>query len=181
MRKITGQRICKIEGCTNILTKTSGTICQVHRSRMHRHGTYDISPNWRNLQKGKPSLTKLGYVRINVGGKRILQHRYIMEQHLGRPLTKGECVHHINGDRTDNRIENLDLIENNGEHMHQHHAENWKNRTIRPAYSQEAIHEIVTRAFSSTNTYEVCFCGKPIDSRNLCMVHYQWAYKHILK
>lgn len=39
----------------------------------------------------------------------ILQHRYVMEQHLGRALTKNENIHHKNGDRSDNRLENLEL------------------------------------------------------------------------
>ncbi len=50
-----------------------------------------------------------GYTLLKVGKKWVMEHRYVMEQHLGRPLEPFERVHHKYGDRSDTKFENLEL------------------------------------------------------------------------
>ena len=78
-------------------------------------------------------LKRYRHTRIN--GKDTYIHRYIMEQYLGRELGPDECVHHINGDKYDNRIENLELIYRS-EHSRKHsiiYCSNAKEYNIGPA------------------------------------------------
>jgi transposase-like protein len=61
-----------------------------------------VYPDSPYYEMGKPS---------KYDGRPVLAHRLVMAEHLGRPLEKFETVHHVNGNRQDNRLENLELWE----------------------------------------------------------------------
>jgi len=83
------------------------------------------SPSYKGGRNTAPS----GYIRILVPGmgRYRFEHRIRMEKFLGRKLRKGEIVHHINGNRRDNRISNLLLMKKN-EHDRYETKRRWIER-----------------------------------------------------
>jgi hypothetical protein len=60
-------------------------------------------------KKGYVIICRMGHLNAKNDRGRMFEHTFVMSQHLGRALRHGETVHHINGIRNDNRIENLEL------------------------------------------------------------------------
>ena len=95
-----------------------------------------------DLLRRKPKGTGNSYVKV--GGRH--EHRIVAEQMLGRPLNSEEIVHHKNGDRQDNRPENLEIM------TQSEHA---------------AIHSTKNRKC------EYPGCNRPHKCRGFCSMHYQ--------
>lgn len=107
--------LCFIVGCEKHAQQPRpgayNKYCGMHAARQSRGGAMDNSVF---VPKREWAVDKSnGYLKRTVpgtlGNTKEYQHRTVMEKHLGRPLLPHENVHHINGNRLDNRIENLEL------------------------------------------------------------------------
>jgi len=83
----------------------------------------ELHHEWKGgiQNNGKNHLKIYSPLHPNAHKNSVYKHRLIMEEYLGRYLTDKEVVHHINGNGLDNRIENLKLFSNGGEHTKFHH------------------------------------------------------------
>lgn len=91
--------------------QNAGRFCS--RSCLYEEMRGEKAANWKGGRMVKSDGYVLTYAPDHPTSRRqkgyVLEHRLVMEQHLGRLLESHETVHHKNGDRQDNRIENLEL------------------------------------------------------------------------
>jgi hypothetical protein len=102
---------------------------------------------FNKIKEVKMFKMKNGYMGVWSGGKHKYVHRVVMEEHIGRKLTRQETVHHLNEDKCDNRIENL-LIMSNKDH-------------------------VLFHTLFKGNICSFEGCGKPTKAFGLCRLHYR--------
>lgn len=108
---------CKFDGCEEECLKIErshfNTATQKHKTASYylKYCDYHTKERRKQIEAplGSRKPTQQGYIMIKTGEGWRSEHTVVMEAILGRKIVSGESVHHKNGDRTDNRPENLEL------------------------------------------------------------------------
>lgn len=113
------------------------------------------------------TITTEGYRGIVVvrGRPYVLEHRHIMAQHLGRPLRKDEIVHHKDGNRLNNNLENLEVL-SPSQHSLLHHSKGGGGSP--PAVNADRIECTQGHLFIPENTYVYYWKGKAHRACRTC-------------
>lgn len=156
---------CIYKDCSNtdIIARC---LCEKHYHKIKYLGKLNEYP--RMKRKDGTGTFQNGYKKITTNGKRIFEHRKVIENFIGRKLKKSEKIHHIDGDKLNNKVSNL-IITSQKDHIKTFHNNqprifNWNK-------------------FTPQNKDNKCqVCNKKLNKQNrfgLCRKHYNtyWCWK----
>ena len=90
---------------------------RVRKARYTKEGRYkDKQKQWEKNYRLSGKRKKYAWIWVNGRSKSL--HRYIMEQKLGRELSRNEEVHHLDGNPLNNELDNLAIMARNSHHKH---------------------------------------------------------------
>jgi hypothetical protein len=105
------------------------------------------------------TINKGGYRVIRVNGVSHLEHRLVMENWIGRKIKKDEHIHHKDGDKLNNRIDNLILLTSK-EHATLHRRQVKWLKLICPSCKRTRIKKVSKHLALEAHTHRVAYCNK---------------------
>lgn len=162
-RPRTPDTIIKCKSCKNMFTR------HITKSQKYNGGFCSLKCYWK-FKVGEKSHRWLGigkprkgifYYEITINGESMKYHRYLMEKKIGRKLKKDEVVHHINENKLDNRIENLQLMTKK-EHLSHHWDSKFEGMKVRSIkeYKCTLCEKKFKRNASQVKKSKQLFCSK---------------------
>jgi hypothetical protein len=148
----------------------SGMVTRNSLGQFTRESCGECSPRWKGrifregyvyvVNKDHPFASKQGYVA---------EHRLVVEKHIGRVLREYEIVHHINGVKDDNGIDNLKLCGGHSEHRNNHFILGWSRefencKVCGSNIKKHAGHGLCTTCYVREKSWEKF--GKPNRDEN---------------
>ena len=103
---------------------------EFHRDASKIDGLFSSCKDCRRAERGAVKRRIPGWYPDATGyiaKANVRQHRYVMERKIGRKLCKGEEVHHLDNDKTNNSPDNLVLLPSHAEHMSLYHPIHLRN------------------------------------------------------
>lgn len=139
------EKLCGVLGCER--RHHAKDLCKSHHERLRRASALGDTP----IKCQAMGWIQDGYRYTCVGGHRMREHRWVWERAYGS-IPNGAVIHHKNGDRLDNSLDNLELL-GNGEHTKKH-------KTYRSGCVMDN-------------------CQNPHGGRGMCQPHYMQWYRQI--